>query len=500
MLALTPLLTTLRSLAEQAQAVLAGALSQNDTATRQAVDAMRQLKAELADLPPALLSLADSPNLAPSLRQEISHCLEQIGKADTFVPLWSQRYQMAPGLMSTLSDEEAAHVLLDQQLPLTWHWEKDLLVILGKPSSTHWEALKQRGQQRCVVLEKATDLSKVNGQPARRLASLTLPQMPEELKAVATHFKAKTTSGSTAPQRLHDSVWLQQYLQNLPLIQRSENISVLKDAFNGRPLVFVAPGPSLDKNIQQLKALAGDVVILAAVQAAKALSTAGIVPDYLVLVDPKDFSYVLDGADLQGVKALIAGVTCHENFLKRFDKVIFCNAHNELDDWLRQTFGAKAVTGRGGSVAVTALNLALYLGASPVILVGQDLALTDGQVYSNGSVLSGVKVRLGADGQSFTYQNCTADYLRTGQEEGEDRTQQAIQALKLPGFYGGEVLTRPDFYLCQQDLAAIATQVEKALPDVQLLNCTEGGAYIPGFEHGALQNCLNIEKDIEVSE
>jgi len=499
MLALTPLLTTLRSLAEQAQAVLAGALSQNDTATRQAVDAMRQLKAELADLPPALLSLADSPNLAPSLRQEISHCLEQIGKADTFVPLWSQRYQMAPGLMSTLSDEEAAHVLLDQQLPLTWHWEKDLLVILGKPSSSHWEALKQRGQQRCVVLERATDLGKVNGQPARRFASLTLPQMPEELKAVAAHFKAKTTSGSTAPQRLHDSVWLQQYLQNLPLIQRSENISVLKDAFKGQPLVFVAPGPSLDKNIQQLKALAGDVVILAAVQAAKALSAAGIVPDYLVLVDPKDFSYVLDGADLQGVKALIAGVTCHENFLKRFDKVIFCNAHNELDDWLRQTFGANAVTGRGGSVAVTALNLALYFGASPVILVGQDLALTDGQVYSNGSVLSGVKVRLGADGQSFTYQNCTADYLRTGQEEGEDRTQQAIQALKLPGFYGGEVLTRPDFYLCQQDLAAIATQVEKALPDVQLLNCTEGGAYIPGFEHGALQNYLNMEKDIEVS-
>ncbi len=499
MLALTPLLTSLRTLAQQAQAVLAGALSQNDAATRQAVDAMRQRKAELADLLPALLSLADSPDLAPSLRQEISQYLEQIGKADPFIPLWCQRYQMAPGLMSSLSDEEAAHVLLDQQLPLTWDWKNDLLVILGTPSSAHWQALKQRGQQRCVVIENSTDLGKVDGQSTRRIATLTLPQMPEELQAVAAHFKANTPSGSSTPQRLHDSVWLQQYLQNLPLIQRSENISVLKDAFKGQALVFVAPGPSLDKNIQQLKALADGVVILAAVQAAKALSAAGIVADYLVLIDPKDFSYVLDGADLQGVKALIAGVTCHENFLKRFDKVIFCNAHNELDDWLRQTFGANAVTGRGGSVAVTALNLALYLGASPVVFVGQDLALTNGQVYSNGSVLSGVKVRLGTDGQSFTYQNCTADYLRTGQEEGEDRTQQAIQALKLPGFYGGEVLTRPDFYLCQQDLAAIATQVEKNRPNVQLLNCTEGGAYIPGFEHMALQNFMAEQAPLEVA-
>jgi hypothetical protein len=370
-----------------------------------------------------------------------------------------------------------------------------LVVIVGTPSPSLLAALAQRGQERIWTLEKPADFINQpeclthSDKPPRRWATLTLPDASEGLRAMATACLPKTNSSPTPNTRLHDSVWLQQYLQNLPLIQRSENISVLQCTLKNRPLVFVAPGPSLDRNIQQLKKMTGQVTILAAVQAAKALSDAGIVADYMVLVDPKDFSYVLEGANLKGVKALIAGVTCHENFLKRFDKVIFINAHNELDDWLRQTFGSDAVTGRGGSVAVTALNLALYWGASSVVLVGQDLALTNGQVYSNQSVLSGVKVKLAEDGHSFTYQNCSADYLRTGQEEGEDRTQATVRALKLPGFFGGEVITRPDFYLCQQDLAAIASQVTQTMPQVQLLNCTEGGAYIPGFVHQTLESC-----------
>ena len=486
----------MQRLALQANAVLEGAFTQNEGATRVAVDTMRQLKADLAQVPAQTLAMLDNGHAPRHLRDELSRCLEQIGKADTFMPLWCQRYRAFAGQAAERTPADAANILLDEQLPLIWDWAHDLIVILGAPMPDLMAVLGQRGQKRIWVVEQVADLKKRpeclarSALAPRRFAPLVMPNITQELQAVAASFQPDIDTMPSPSTRLHDSVWLQQYLKNLPLIQRSDHVSVLKDGFKDKPLVFVAPGPSLDKNIQTLKKIAPHVTLLAAVQAAKALSAAGIVADYMVLVDPKDFSYVLDGADLKGVKALIAGVSCHESFLSRFNQVIFCNVNNELDDWLRLTFGPDAVTGRGGSVAVTALNLALYMGANPIVLVGQDLALTNGQVYSEQSVLSQVKVKLGTDGSTFTYQNCSDDYLRTGQEEGEDRTQQAIRALKLPGFYGGEVLTRPDFYLCQQDMAGIAAQVSQTLPGVQLFNCTEGGAYIPGFEHRALQSCM----------
>jgi hypothetical protein len=197
---------------------------------------------------------------------------------------------------------------------------------------------------------------------------------------------------------------------------------------------------------------------------------------------------VLEGADISGVEALIAGVTCNEHFLKQpFKQVIFCNTNNELDAWITDIFGDTAIYGGGGSVSVSALRLALFTGANPIALVGQDLALTNGKVYSNHSVLGGVDVEVDEKTGSFVYKNVTADFLRTGQEQGEDRQNGRAKLFKLPGYYGGEVNSRPDFYFFHNEFVSIAKEQVAQNSNIKLFNCTEGGAYIDGFEHVPLK-------------
>jgi hypothetical protein len=285
------------------------------------------------------------------------------------------------------------------------------------------------------------------------------------------------------------SQWLRQGLKNLPQIARSPSLANLKDAFKDKPLVIVSPGPSLDKNIDQLKALKGKAIILAAVQSAKALSDHGITADLMMVIDPKDFSYVLEGADINGVEALIAGVTCHERFVQQpFKQAIFCNTNNELDAWITEVFGDTAIYGGGGSVSVSALRLALFTGANPIALVGQDLALTNGKVYSSNSVLGGVDVEVDEKTGSFAYKNCTNDFLRTGQEQGEDRQHARMKAFQLPGYYGGMVTTRPDFFVFHHEFVGIARDLSERASPVKLYNCTEGGAFIEGYKHQSLQD------------
>src|SRR3954470_5278732 len=59
-----------------------------------------------------------------------------------------------------------------------------------------------------------------------------------------------------------------------------------------------------------------------------------------------------------------------------------------------------------GSVSTLDFSLAQRLGCSPLVLLGQDLAYTDGRAYAVGTAYEDSRVRLGADGQSLEHDWC----------------------------------------------------------------------------------------------
>lgn len=531
------LIHTLKQIAEKSTQALQGAMAFDELETREAVDSLRMLRSQLADITPDARSLVDGSDITSAQREALIEDLKKIDQAEAFIPVWCQRYEKIQDRASLYQTEEGCHRLIDAIIPMVWDWHADILLIYGELNEPMLNALIKRGQKLVLILnskldtqgevhqrlpigmaeypciEDATDyFERLSLMPCKRGASLDSPLLEQPLTQdekdridgiLSENFQLAFTGMATLKSL--SSQWLRQGLKNLPLIAQSGSLLHLKDAFKDKPLVIVSPGPSLDKNIDQLKKLKGKAIILAAVQSAKALSDHGITADLMMVIDPKDFSYVLEGADISGVEALIAGVTCNEKFVGQpFKQVVFCDVNNELDTWITDIFGDTAIFGSGGSVSVSALRLALFTGANPIALVGQDLALTNGKVYSSNSVLGGVQVEVDDKTGSFAYKNCTEDYLRTGREQGEDRVNSRMKLFKLPGYYGGEVNTRPDFFVFHHDFETIASDVTELIkeghPEIGLFNCTEGGVFINGYEHIPLSEWIaNLEIDASVN-
>lgn len=511
------LMYTLGQMAEQSDWALQGAMAFDEQKTRQAVDALRQLKSQLVQITPDARALVDGVALTPEQRQHLAEKLKRIEQAEGFVPQWCRRYEGVQDRATLYQTAAGCHNLIDAVIPMVWDWATDLLVVHGTLNNHLQQALIERGQKRVLVLDPEAKTAFALEQAHWRLVSdiakaevyfASLPSVCERMvlfesphlassltqdekedleQTFAKHASVAFTGLTTV--KTFASQWLRQGMKNLPKIATSPSLSRLKDAFKDKPLVIVSPGPSLDKNIAQLRALKGKAIILAAVQSAKALTAHGIAADLMMVIDPKDFTYVLEGADISGVEALVAGVTCHDRFVQQaFKQVIFCNVNNELDAWVTDIFGDTAIYGGGGSVSVSALRLALFTGANPIALVGQDLALTHGKVYSSDSVLSRIDVEIDEKTGSFAYKNCSDDFLRTGQEQGEDRQNGRAKLFKLPGYYGGEVNTRTDFFTFHQEFVSIAKSLSQQAAPVKLYNCTEGGALIEGFENLALKD------------
>jgi hypothetical protein len=57
----------------------------------------------------------------------------------------------------------------------------------------------------------------------------------------------------------------------------------------------------------------------------------------------------------------------------------------------------------------------------------------------------------------------------------------------LPGYYGGTVFTKTDYAIFHTEFQNIAQAVKDENTGIELLNCTEGGAFIEGFNHISLR-------------
>jgi hypothetical protein len=121
------------------------------------------------------------------------------------------------------------------------------------------------------------------------------------------------------------------------------------------------------------------------------------------------------------------------------------------------------------------------------VLVGQDLALTDGRAYSSGSDRGDIKVQVDAQGR-IQYDNVSeeAQAIYLEQKPG-DFSKYREEVFMLPGYYGGEVVSKVDYVVYHAEFERQAESAKEANPDIKLYNCTEGGAMIKGFENISLK-------------
>lgn len=249
-------------------------------------------------------------------------------------------------------------------------------------------------------------------------------------------------------------------IANLPYFASSKLSSDLIGKFpEDMPAIVVAGGPSLDKNYEVLKQAKGKALIIAMDRTAKYLLDRGIEPDIYCSLDYCKNPYLFTDERLKDIPFVYMPDLNHQA-MKMIGKknLIYGTGDLKFYDSLIEEYGKKPqIIPVGGSVATFAYGFAWRMGFKRIILVGQDLALTNGGLYAGGQA--------------------------NARKETEE-----YEHLMLPGNVEEEVETRGDFYIYW---IWFNQAVKEGEGSVAVTNATEGGARIEGTEVITLQEAVD---------
>ncbi len=203
--------------------------------------------------------------------------------------------------------------------------------------------------------------------------------MPEKLKDIRyliEEYKMKESSFEKYAPILEKNF-------NSNIKNYDENVDILFNRFKNVPLYIIAAGPSLDKNIKELKKAKGKGIILSVGRAVRPLLKENIEPDLIIITDPSTYLYDMQLKGLDIDVPIIVLSTCDKNVMLKYKgkKLIAFQEGYPLAEKYAKKYNHKLVE-TGGSVATTALDLAIKMGCNPIIFVGQDLAFTDNKTHS----------------------------------------------------------------------------------------------------------------------
>lgn len=194
-------------------------------------------------------------------------------------------------------------------------------------------------------------------------------------------------------------------LRNVPSLAAESDAGALFNLYPRTPIVIAAAGPSLNRNIEELRPHRDKVVLVAADTALRPILAAGLAPDFVVAVDPG----TLNARHLKGLPpcettALVADAAVQPAILDAFAgrSFLFRVADHHPWPWLRPSGVNVAMLRAWGSVLITAFDLGVKLGGAPLVIIGADLAFTDGQPYCRGTVYEEEWARWVAAGDSLS--------------------------------------------------------------------------------------------------
>ncbi|HEB90569.1 MAG TPA: DUF115 domain-containing protein [Deltaproteobacteria bacterium] len=287
--------------------------------------------------------------------------------------------------------------------------------------------------------------------------------------------------------------WARLVAGNGRRIASSASLRALVGPFEGKPAVIVAAGPSLDKQLPLLKEREDHVLIIAIGQTVKALAAAGITPHLVHVLESRNVSHQLtDGGDSRELNVVLSP-DCHPAIydVPVRGSFVATPSVNPMGAWIETVRGDPCLTIGGGTVALGAVAVAQALGSDPVMLIGQDLAFTEGRAYAKNSAYDFVGVELSEDGEcSFT--NGKRKVALLGDED-VDRVRDRFSrsdVVWVDGWHEGERVPTwrayASFIEQYRDAGLFLAQ-----SGIRLVNCTEGGARIPGIEHLAFREVLD---------
>jgi hypothetical protein len=333
--------------------------------------------------------------------------------------------------------------------------EKNWVTCLGPqlPSLT-WVADAQEMAQalgRLLVYGAADKGVKLFAAPAYRES---FPQLWRQIQDMAENALIRSKSDRFTRSRL-SATWNSHLADNAEILFTRPDITLAPLAFANRPALVVGAGPSLDMSLPALSRMREQALVLAAASVLGPMAAYNLKPHVVVALESKDESRQFVAVDSRQTILLAALNGNPQHFRQWPGRAAFFHPNS----WLPKFLNWGSVLPSGGHATSAAFSLACLWGCSPIILVGQDLA------YSNGRTHAAARPG--------------------GEDEKKDRL------IGVAALDGGQINTSSIMLSYLEWYQEAAAHLRKNYPHIKVINATAAGAAISGFSREPLSACLS---------
>lgn len=180
--------------------------------------------------------------------------------------------------------------------------------------------------------------------------------------------------------------WTQNYLYHLHESFTCHSIERMYNAFKGSTAIIVSSGPSLTEDIEWIRKISEHALIIAAGSSVQALIKHQIKPHLCVIMDGHEVNNRIfsNGAALEPALLFTSSSYYGISEQKKENKIFSIMENDQISQYFLQINKGSLFMLPTPSVAGTAIQAAIILGATRIIFAGQDLSFPGQKVYSDG--------------------------------------------------------------------------------------------------------------------
>ena len=254
-----------------------------------------------------------------------------------------------------------------------------------------------------------------------------------------------------APLKRFMAAMISNQIQNFRIMEQGVPLARLKKDWDPDiPVILVSAGPSLEKNIEELKRVEQRALIWCVDAALPTMLAHDIVPDLVASVDAgKDLACFADPRSKE-IPVLASSNTRTEFLTSNQAPKIWGYDHEQIRMMQKRAGIPEAQVPYYLGVSTAMYASAVELGAKKLILIGQDLAFAD----SGASHVA-----------------------------GRDESAYPVEKIETEGYYGGTVWSRMDW----MEFKKWFEKMMDRYPGVKVINATEGGVHLEGSTRETLK-------------
>ena len=252
----------------------------------------------------------------------------------------------------------------------------------------------------------------------------------------------------------------QNVAHNIGWYMAAPGLGRLKDRHKGQPAVIISAGPSLRKNKHLLKGLEDRAVLIAVQTMLQPLIELGIEPHYATSLDYHDIcTRFFEKLPATLSTELVAEPKASSAIFRMYPGPVSLLGNRFAELLMRERRLGRPELPGGATVAHLAFYLAEYMGADPIIFVGQDLGFSDGLCYAPGTSYEDVW-------RPELSRFCTVEM-----KQWEQIVRERHILRKIPDFQGRPMYTEERLFTYLQQF-----ERDFAHTKARVIDATEGGA------------------------